>query len=118
MIKTLHFIFILSSFASFFYRFYLSIFKPEGLNNKIIKIAPHILDTFLLISGFTLVIQGNWLSGEFGWIISKIILLISYIGFGVMAMRSIGNKRWIGFLMAIICYISIFVIAISKHGFI
>ena len=118
MIKTLHFVFILSSFASFFYRFYLSVFNPEGLKNKMIKIAPHILDTFLLISGLILVMQGNWLSGEFGWIISKIILLISYIGFGVMAMRLKGTQRWIGFFMAIACYVSIFIIAISKQGFI
>lgn len=118
MIKLIHFIFILTSFASFLSRFSLSVFKPEWLQNKIIKIAPHVIDTLLLISGITLVIQGNWLAGEFGWILSKLILLICYILFAVMAMRLKGIKRWITFFAAIACYVYIFIIAISKHGFI
>lgn len=118
MIKSIHIIFILLSFTSFFSRFALSIIKPELLQKKIIKIAPHIIDTLLLISGVTLVFQGNWLAGEFGWIISKLILLISYIILAVMAMRLKGSKRWFAFAAAIACYVYIFVIAISKHGFI
>ncbi len=74
MIKTIHLIFIFISFGSFVGRMALSLFKPEVLQNKILKIAPHIIDTVLLISGITLVVEGNWLEGEFGWIISKFIL--------------------------------------------
>ena len=118
MIKSIHIIFIFISFASFFSRFALSIFKPELLQKKIIKIAPHIIDTLLLISGVTLVFQGNWLAGDFGWILSKIILLISYILLAVMAMRLKGSKRWFAFAAAVACYVYIFIIAISKHGFI
>lgn len=118
MIKLIHFIFILTSLASFISRIALSVIKPEILQNKIIKIAPHVIDTILLISGITLVLQGNWLEGEFGWIISKFILLLGYIILGVMAMRLGGAKRWVAFLAAIACYVSIFIIAITKNGFI
>lgn len=118
MIKLIHLIFIVSSLASFVSRMTLSIFKPDLLQNKIVKIAPHIIDTILLLSGITLVIQGNWLDGEFGWIISKIILLLGYIAFGVLAMRLKDSKRWIAFAAAIICFVSIFIIAITKNGFI
>lgn len=118
MIKSIHLIFIFISFASFSGRMALSIIKPTLLQNKILKIAPHVIDTILLTSGITLVIQGNWLEGEFGWIISKFILLIGYIVFGVMAMRLRGTKRWLAFVGAIACYISIFVVAITKNGFI
>ena len=96
----------------------LSVFKPSLLQNKLIKIAPHIIDTILLLSGLTLVIQGNWLDGEFGWIISKFILLLGYIGFGIMAMRLKGISRWVGFIAAITCFIAIFITAITKNGFI
>lgn len=118
MIKLIHIIFILSSFISFTGRIGLSVFKPSLLQNKLVKVAPHVIDTILLLSGITLVIQGNWLEGEFGWIISKFILLLGYIGLGVIAMRFTGPKRWIAFVAAIACFISIFIIAITKNGFI
>ena len=118
MLKLIHFIFIISSFVSFVSRMGISVLKPEMLQNKIIKIAPHVIDTLLLISGVALVFQGNWLAGEFGWIISKFILLLVYIVFGVMAMRCSGLKRWVAFIAAIACYIGIFVIAITKNGFV
>jgi len=117
MIKLIHLIFIFSSFISFTSRIGLSVFKPSLLQNKFIKIAPHVIDTILLLSGITLVIQGNWLAGEFGWIVSKFVLLLAYIGLGVMAMRFSGIKRWLAFVAAIICFISIFIIAITKNGF-
>ena len=118
MIKSIHLVFILASFVSFSGRMALSVIKPEWLQNKILKITPHIIDTILLLSGITLVIQGNWLEGEYGWILSKFILLLGYIAFGVMAMRFKGIKRWVAFAAAIAFYVSIFVIAITKNGFI
>jgi len=118
MIKSIHLVFIFSSFISFSGRMALSVFKPALLQNKIIKIVPHVIDTLLLISGITLVIQGNWLDGEFGWIISKLILLLGYIGFGVLAMRLKGMNRWVAFIAALICFIAIFITGITKNGFI
>jgi len=118
MIKTIHLIFIFSSFISFTARIAISVFKPLLLQNKVIKIAPHIIDTILLLSGITLVLQGNWLDGDYGWILSKFILLLGYIGFGVMAMRFKGIKRWIAFIAAVTCFIAIFITAITKNGFI
>ncbi len=118
MIKLIHLIFIFSSFISFNGRIALSVFKPVLLQNKLIKIAPHVIDTLLLLSGFTLVFQGNWLDGEYGWIISKFILLLGYVGLGVLAMRLKGVNRWVAFVAAIICFIAIFITAITKNGFI
>ncbi len=118
MIKLIHLIIIVTSFASFNARIAFSVFKPGILHNKIIKIAPHVIDTLLLLSGITLIFQGNWLAGEYGWIISKFILLLGYIAFGVMAMRMEGAKRWLAYTAAIACFVYIFVIAITKHGFI
>lgn len=118
MIKSIHLIFIFSSFISFTGRMTLSVIKPSLLQNKLIKVAPHVIDTILLISGITLVIQGNYLDREYGWIVSKLILLFGYIGFGVMAMRFVGTKRWIAFAAAIGCFIAIFITAITKNGFI
>ncbi len=118
MIKLIHLIFIFVSFASFTGRVTLSVFNPALLQKKILKIAPHIIDTILLVSGISLVFQGNWLQGEYGWIMSKVVLLVGYIVFGVMAMRFKGTKRWVAFAGAIACFISIFIVAITKNSFI
>lgn len=118
MIKLIHIVFILTSFVSFVGRIGLSQFKPEVLQNKLFKIAPHVIDTILLVSGIALVIQGEWLERESGWIESKFILLLCYIVLGVVAMRFCGVKRWLAFSGAIACYILIFSIAITKNSFI
>ena len=117
MIK-LHMLFILLSVGSFITRIMFAQFKPELLSNKVIKIAPHIIDTILLLSGISLVFIGNWMAGEYGWIISKVTLLFAYVGFGVMAMRSSGVKRWVAFVLALASFGYIISIAVTKHGFI
>lgn len=118
MLKLIHLIFIFSALASFVSRVALSVLKPEILQNKIVKIAPHVIDTFLLLSGITLVINGNWMEGEMGWIFSKIILLLAYIGFGVITMRLSDSRRWIALAGSLTCFVFIFIIAITKNGFI
>jgi uncharacterized membrane protein SirB2 len=118
MLKSLHMLFIALSLGSFVGRVLLSEFKPEVLQNRLSKIAPHVIDTLLLLSGVTLILTGGWLEGEFGWIISKFLVLLGYIGLGVICMHNRGLKRWLAFAGALACFVYIFVIAITKHGFI
>ncbi len=118
MIKSIHMLFILLSVGSFISRIMLAEFKPEILYAKVLKIAPHVIDTILLLSGITLVFQGNWMAGEYGWIMTKLVMLIAYIGFGIMAMRSTGIKRWGAFVLALACFGYIISVAVTKHGFI
>ena len=117
MIK-IHMLFILLSVGSFIARIMLAEFKPDILSIKVVKIAPHVIDTVLLLSGISLVFMGNWMAGEYGWIITKLIMLLAYVGFGVMAMRNTGIKRWIGFVLALACFGYIISVAVTKHGFI
>lgn len=113
----IHIIFVITSIISFITRVILLQFKPELLKVKVIKILPHVIDTFLLASGITLFIQGQWLDGEYGWILTKLMILIVYIGLGFMVMRSSGIKRWLAFAGAISCYGYILVVAVTKQGF-
>ncbi len=116
--KHLHLLFVVLTISSFVIRLLLAEFKPEILQNKALKILPHIIDTVLLLSGLALVFQGNWLDGDFGWIISKIVLLVAYVGLGVVAMHSLGLKRWIAGAGAIAAFVTIGMIAVTKHGLI
>ncbi|MEQ1635101.1 MAG: SirB2 family protein [Methylococcales bacterium] len=118
MLKTLHLTLIFFSLAGFVGRVLLSEFKPEALQNKLSKIAPHVLDTLLIISGVALIVMGGWLDRDFGWIISKFFMLLAYIALGVLCMHNRGPKRWLAFAGALGCFVYIFVIAITKNGFI
>lgn len=114
---TIHITLVIISIVSFISRVLLLEIKPDLLKNKAIKISPHIIDTLLLLSGILLVVQGQWLSSEYGWIISKLFILTVYIGLGFVVMRSQGNKRWLAFAGAIVCYAYILVVAITKQSF-
>lgn len=118
MLKSIHMLFILLSVGSFISRVVLAEFKPELLRAKILKIMPHVIDTILLLTGVSLVFQGNWMAGEFGWILTKLVMLVAYIGFGVVAMRSVNMRRWGAFVIALACFGYILSVAITKQGFI
>jgi uncharacterized membrane protein SirB2 len=117
MIKHLHLTFVLLSILSFVGRVVLAEIRPAILQLKPMKIAPHVIDTLLLLSGITLVFQGSWLSGEYGWIIAKITALLGYIGLGVLTMRLEGQQRWQAFGGAMLCFIYIAMVAVTKHVF-
>ncbi len=118
MIKFVHLSFILFSLISFVGRFALSIVKPEVLEQKMFKIAPHVINGILLLSGILLVFQGNWLDGAYGWIIGKIVLILAYIYLGLMAFK-LPNKqhRMYAFAGGIACFLTIAMIAVKKSVF-
>jgi len=117
MIKIIHLTFILLSIFSFVGRVILSETHPAILKQKAFKIAPHVIDTLLLVSGITLVFQGGWLSTDYGWIIAKMVALLGYIGLGVVVMRNRGTVRWLAFVGAMVCFVYIGIVAVTKNAF-
>jgi uncharacterized membrane protein SirB2 len=117
MIKMLHLLFVLLTLAAFGGKMFISVARPELLSHKAVKIAPHVISTLLLLTGIILVFQGNWLAGDYGWLVAKIIALFGFIGLGIMAMRSEGTNRWLAFGGAIVCFIYIGIVAVSKNAF-
>lgn len=116
MIKIFHLIFVLLSISSFVGRVFLEESHPEFFDKKWVKIGPHIINTLLLATGFTLVFQGQWLSGEYGWIIAKIMALLGYIGLGIVTVKSQGAVRWQAFAGAMACFFYIVIVAVSKNA--
>ncbi len=116
MLKTLHLSFILISLGSFIGRVIVSEIKPVLLEIKVVKIAPHIINLILIISGIALIFQGNWFASDYGWIIAKIVALFIYIGLGIMALTLKDHNKWLAFAGAILCIIYIGVVAVTKNG--
>ncbi len=115
MLKHIHLLFVALLVVSFVGRVILAEFKPAIMRQKWLKIAPHVFDTLLLLSGLALVIQGNWLMGDYDWLVAKILVLLIFIGLGVLAMRNDGKTRWLAFAGAMVCLLFIAGVAVSKQ---
>ncbi|MDD2723954.1 MAG: SirB2 family protein [Methylovulum sp.] len=115
MIKIIHLSFILLSIFSFVGRVILSETHPALLKQPLFKIAPHVIDSLLLLSGIILVFQGSWLSGENAWLVGKVLGLLGYIGLGVVTLRTRGTNRWLAFAGAMACFVYIGIVAVTKN---
>ena len=115
LLKNVHIIFITVSILLFQYRFLLkSLNKPIA---KIIKIIPHINDTFLLISGISMAIIAGFNPLEQPWLMAKIIALLLYIGFGMMALKREGIQSLIAYILATLMVVFMVFTAINKVPF-
>lgn len=115
--KHLHLLFVALAFVSFAGRLALAEFKPDMLSQKWLKIAPHAIAGLLLLSGLVLVFQGNWLAGDYGWIVAKVLILPGFIVLGLLAMKREGAERWKMAGGALLCFLYIAKIAVSKSIF-
>jgi len=117
MLKTFHLLFVLLAISSFVGRVILSETQPQMLKQKLFKIAPHAITSLLLLSGIALAIQGSWATTGHGWLAAKLIALVAYIGLGVVTMRSRGSQRWLAFSGAMVCFVYIGMVAVTKNPF-
>jgi uncharacterized membrane protein SirB2 len=116
LLKELHVAFAYLTVASFVVRGLLSIAESPLRNAKWMKVAPHVIDTFLLLFGIALAVTLTISPLTNGWLMAKIIGLIAYIGFGVMAMRAkTRGLKIVGFTAAIAAVGYIFAVAYSKQ---
>lgn len=90
---------------------------PRLLKRKPVKILPHVIDTLLLASAIALLFAYGWNPFVQGWLVAKIVLLIVYIGLGLVAL-----KPWYGaavrvpaFVAAVAVFAWIYAIA-SAHA--
>jgi len=100
-IKCIHVSSVILSFTGFFIRGLLMIKGSELFYSRVTKIAPHIIDTILLITAITLVIMSAQYPTVFNWLSLKIIGLLFYIALGMFAFRFGKNQKikiffWIG----------------------
>lgn len=93
-------------------------FSPERLNIKWVKIVPHIIDTALLVSGITLIILTQQYPHQQPWLLSKLIVLLAYIGFGIMALGRARTKplRLVFLTLAIMAFTYIASTALTRDA--
>ncbi len=86
-LKYLHISIVILSVSGFLLRGLWMIFYPVLLEQRWVRIAPHVIDTLLFASGITLAfsLQLNPLNTP--WFLAKLIAIVVYILAGMLALR-------------------------------
>ena len=109
----LHVILALVSVGGFVLRLGWSLTDTAMLQRKVVRIAPHVIDTVLLLTGVWMAL--NLPDGLLTtWLLAKLVALLGYIGFGVLALRAQGALKWLGAAGALLCVGYIFLVAFSR----
>lgn len=113
--KHLHTSFAVLSIVFFIIRAYWSVLERSCLHNRFVRIAAHVLDTLLLLSGLGMAFM---LGFTHFWLIAKIIGLLCYIYAGVYAVRlgRTPHSRLFAAIVAILIYCYVVGVAITKSA--
>ncbi|BCV37585.1 MULTISPECIES: SirB2 family protein [Shewanella] len=90
-VKHLHMTLIAVSVLLFIVRFVLKLRQSAIMDKKLLKVGPHVIDTFLLLSGLILCFMIKQYPFVDPWMTEKIGAVVAYILLGVMALKSNRN---------------------------
>ncbi|GAA4876731.1 SirB2 family protein [Ferrimonas pelagia] len=69
------------------------------MQQKWVKVLPHVVDTLLLLSGIVLMITTGWMPLRDAWLTEKLIALVAYIVLGAIALKAPKGKLFKSFAM-------------------
>lgn len=115
MLKAIHISCVFLSFSLFFLRGIWLLHGSPLMQQRWVKIAPHSIDTVLLISAILLAWQLGYTPFNSPWLAAKIIALLIYIGLGMLAFRFAKTNviRLYTWLAALIAFAYIVMAAIT-----
>jgi len=118
LVKTIHVGCALLSILGFTARGVLMMRDSAILQMRLLKIAPHIIDTLLLGSAIWLAVSYGLSPADNPWLLAKIIALLVYIGLGTVALKRGKTKqvRIIAWFAALLVFAYIVAVAVSKSA--
>jgi len=87
LLKSLHITCVVLSYTLFFLRGLWLLNGSPLMRQRWVKIAPHSVDSVLLLSAILLAWQLGYTPFNSPWLTAKIIALLLYIGLGMLAFR-------------------------------
>lgn len=93
LVKTIHIATVLLSISGFFMRGIWMMLDSPRLQQRWVKIVPHVNDTILLTTGIILAVMVQQYPLVHGWLTAKLIALLLYIGLGFATLRFGKTKR-------------------------
>ena len=119
LIKNFHLLTVAITITLFLLRFYWLTTGSALLQRRWVRIAPHINDTFLLLSGALLVLITHFypFTPQGSWLTEKLLAVIIYIALGSVALsrrpRSMPT-RWVACLVAVVALLLVIKLAMTK----
>ena len=86
-VKFLHLVMAALSISGFAVRGYWMMTRSEYLSHRIVRIAPHVIDTVFLVSGIWLAVTLSINTFAQPWLLAKILGLVAYIVLGTIALK-------------------------------
>ena len=116
IVKTLHWATAALSIGGFIIRGYWMLIRSDKLQQRIVRIAPHVIDTVFLLSGITLILILGLNAFAEPWLLVKFAGLIVYIVLGTIAIRrgATMRSRKTAFFAALAVFVYIVGVALSK----
>jgi uncharacterized membrane protein SirB2 len=92
---------------------------PAMLQQRWVRIAPHMIDTLLLASAVGLAVWSQQYPGQQSWLTAKVAALLGYIVLGSIALKRGRTKgqRLAAFIGALTLFAYIVTVAITKRTF-
>ena len=113
-VRNLHVILAYVTVIGFVLRAIWAFMGSSRLKSRPARILPHVVDTLLLTCGVVLVF-GLGHSFTDSWLVMKFVVLLAYIGFGVLTLRASSvPMRIVGVAGALISVGYIFVVAMTR----
>lgn len=116
MLKTIHLATVAITLILFVTRGTLIYLLRSEVESKLLKIAPHVNDTVLLVTGIWLAIDLQQYPFVDHWLTAKVIALLAYIILGMVAMKwgRGQSKGFIAWLIAILVIAYMITVAVYK----
>jgi uncharacterized membrane protein SirB2 len=115
MLKALHVALAYLTVTGFVMRAVWALGGSPLRQEKWVRIAPHVVDTLLLVLGLIMAYQLA-ISPFSGWLGAKLLGLVAYIGFGVLTMRASQRPlQLLGLVGALVSIGYIFVVAYARE---
>ncbi len=112
-LKHLHMTCVALSASLFVLRFAWRMQGSALSQRKLVKIAPHVIDTCLLLSALGLAVMASINPFEQTWLAAKIIALLLYIFLGTMAIKRSKTQRGQLISFAFACGVFAYIIAVA-----
>lgn len=116
LLRQLHTLMAVITIAGFLLRGFWMLTGSDKLQQRVTRIAPHIVDTVFLFSGIAMLLVISLNPFSQSWLLAKFAGLILYILFGSIALRrgSTRSIRALAFVAALSAYVYVVGVALAK----
>ncbi|MDH3513746.1 MAG: SirB2 family protein [Gammaproteobacteria bacterium] len=116
-LKHVHIACVILSGTGYFIRGVWMIRESLWLQNKWVRVLPHVIDTALLVSAILLMLQIGQYPFVHDWLTAKVLALVAYIIIGAIGLKygRTRNIRLAAWLIAMIIFCYIVLVALTRQ---